>query len=67
MLTDGKGVIVPIINDIKLVIDVMVIETASSEYVCPSRSGTLKRGFVLLHAAKSTNASSIPTPKKTNR
>jgi len=31
VLTDGKGVIVPIINDIKLVIDVMVIETAASE------------------------------------
>lgn len=62
--TEGNGVIVPIINDIKFVIDVIVIETAASEYVWPIRSGTLSRGFVRRHAANNTNASSIPTPIK---
>lgn len=44
--------------------EVMVIETAASEYVCPSLSTTLTLEFVRRHAAKSTKASSIPTPNK---
>ena len=32
-ITDGKGVIMPIINEIKLVNDVIVIDTAASAYV----------------------------------
>lgn len=51
-------------KEIKLVMEVMVIETAASEYVCPSLSTTLTLEFVRRHAAKSTKASSIPTPNK---
>lgn len=62
LLTDGNGVIVPIINEMKLVIEVIVIDTAASEYVRPRRSGTESRGFVRRQAASSTKASSMPTP-----
>ena len=62
MITDGKGVMMPIMNEMKFVRDVIEIETAASAYVKPSRSGTDWFGFVRRHAANSTNASSIPTP-----
>lgn len=52
----------PIINEIKLVREVMVIETAASAYVWPSRSGTDMLVGVRRHAANSTKASSMPTP-----
>lgn len=60
--TDGNGVIVPIMNEMKLVIEVMVIETAASAYVWPNRSGTGSEGLVRRQAASRTNASSMPTP-----
>lgn len=52
----------PIMKEIKLVRDVMVIETAASAYVCPSRSGTVMLVGVRRQAANSTKASSMPTP-----
>lgn len=51
-------------NEIKLVNEVIVMETAASEYVSANRSGTLQSGLVLLHEASNTNASSIPTPSR---
>lgn len=33
ILTDGKGVMVPIMNEMKFVTEVIVIETAASAYV----------------------------------
>lgn len=62
MLTDGKGVMVPIMKEMKLVTDVIVIDTAASAYVWPILSDTDIVGDVRLHAANNTNASSIPTP-----
>ena len=63
-LTDGKGVMIPIIKEIKLVNDVIVMDTAASAYVRPIRSGTVILIGVRRQAASSTKASSIPTPEK---
>ena len=54
----------PIMKEIKLVRDVMVIETAASAYVCPIRSDTVMLVGVRRQAASNTNASSIPTPER---
>lgn len=52
----------PMRNEIKLVTEVMEMETAASAYVWPNRSGTGRRESVRRHAANKTKASSMPTP-----
>lgn len=50
-------------NEMKFVSDVMVMETAASEYVLLRRSGIDNLESVCLQDAIKTNASSIPTPE----
>lgn len=52
----------PIMKLMKLVNEVMVIDTAASLYVSPIRSTTVFLGSVRLQAASNTNVSSIPIP-----
>lgn len=60
--TEGKGVAMPIMKEMKLVSEVIVIDTAASEYVWLIRSGIECRGLVRRQAANNTKASSMPTP-----
>lgn len=64
---DWKGLTIPVKNEILVVIDVIEIETAASDIMCPIRSGTDSFTDVRLHAANITNVSSIPIPLKIKR
>lgn len=57
----------PMRNEMKLVTEVMEIETAASAYVWPSLSGTGSLESVRRQAANKTNASSMPTPVVRNK
>lgn len=59
---EGKGLSMPIQRDTMSVTEVMVIETAASDMVWASLSGTGSVTGVLLQAASITNVSSIPIP-----
>ena len=52
----------PIQNEIISVNDVIVIDTAASDNMCPIRSGTDNFTDVRRQAANITNVSSIPIP-----
>lgn len=59
---EGKGLSMPIHRLTMSVTEVMVMETAASDMVCPMRSGTDMVTGVRLHAANMTKVSSIPIP-----
>lgn len=61
---DGNGLPIPIQNEIISVSDVIVIDTAASDNICPIRSGTGNLTEVRRQAANITNVSSIPIPVK---
>lgn len=64
MVTDGNSLNIPIINDISVVNDVIVIDTAESDNVIAIRSGTGNLTDVRRHAANITKVSSMPIPRK---
>ena len=53
----------PMKKEIMSVKEVMVIDTAASENVCASRSGTLSWRRERRHAANITKVSSMPMPE----
>lgn len=64
IVTEGKGLKIPIPKLKKSVTEVMVIETAASLIIWAILSGTLCFIDVLLQAANITKVSSIPIPEK---
>lgn len=62
MVTEGKGLNIPIQKLKKSVTDVIVIETAASLNIWAILSGTGVLIDVLLQAASITKVSSIPIP-----
>lgn len=64
ILTDRKGLIMPIRNEMKSVTEVMVIETAASDIIRPIRSATGILALVRRQPASITKVSSMPMPVK---
>lgn len=67
ILTDRKGLMIPIRNDMKSVTEVIVMETAASDIMWPIRSATGILDFVRLHPANITKVSSMPMPTECTR
>lgn len=63
MVTDGKGLKIPIQKLKKSVTEVIVIETAASLNIWAILSGTGVLMDVRLHAANITKVSSMPIPE----
>lgn len=64
ILTDRKGLIMPIRNEMKSVTEVMVIDTAASDIIRPIRSATGILALVRRQPASITKVSSMPMPEK---
>lgn len=62
MVTEGKGLNIPIQKLTMSVTDVIVMDTAASLNILAILSGTLSLMDVLLQAANMTKVSSIPIP-----